>query len=681
MLSINLTLNTVDNKSRGAGGISSVYSWPITDDITDYEVAGGFPRFRAFDEKNQKRDSPVSPLFARYNDWGENKSTRNIIQGAVIFTPVRNLDITGRLSYDQNNYSYEGYEVPRFDDSQIYPDFDDSIPAEIAKYYSDARLTLGDLDAMKKNGAHLLGRYTQNASRSSLLTAAALATYKIDLPSDFLVEVLAGTEAKMQKSYSSSMGGRDFIIPNTYSMGNLEQIEKSDISLVHSQRRTAGIFGEARIDYKGLANLSVTYRLDWTSALRYKYSPYTYPSITGGVIFSEIFDITNNWFNYGKLRGNWAKVGKDTAPYLFDRRFSQYSQLPDGGYGTDPALSVASETLMPEMSKSWEVGVDLRFFNSRTRLDMAYYSTAVENQIVTVRVSPSAGYILQTRNEGDIENRGIEITLDQDIIRSRDWLWTTSLNFGLNRGIVNNLPEDVIEVQGTQYSDIFPTAYLHGSTTAISGKDYERTADGQVIVEASGLPRISPAKSVLIGNREPDFLLGLSSVIDYKGISLSFLLDGRKGGDVVNVTGRGLISSGQHKMMETYRGRQVVWNGVVEQPDGSYIKNTTPIVLDNTIISNYYHAVSSNFIEDGSYIRLSYVTLGYDFAKFFKSKDKISSLRCSFTGQNLFLLTKYTGSDPQINPTPTSGGTGAMGIDNYPVPNTRSFNFTVSVNF
>ena len=100
----------------------------------------------------------------------------------------------------------------------------------------------------------------------------------------------------------------------------------------------------------------------------------------------------------------------------------------------------------------------------------------------------------------------------------------------------------------------------------------------------------------------------------------------------------------------------------------------------SNFISKYFSTVSSNFIEDGSYIRLSYVTLGYDFTPLFKKNCPVKNLSLSFTARNLFLLTKYTGNDPAILAA-VSGGTGGMGIDNYNVPSTRSFNFTLKATF
>ena len=336
------------------------------------------------------------------------------------------------------------------------------------------------------------------------------------------------------------------------------------------------------------------------------------------------------------------------------------------------------------MTKSWEIGADLRFFRNWTRLDIAYYSTTVDNQIVTVRVSPASGVILQTRNEGSLKNHGMEISLNQDIIKASDFSWTALANFSFNRSKVLYLPNELTEIQGTQYGDIFPVARLHESSTGISGKDYVRDPEGRVVCDENGYPIIDAAKGLYIGNREPDWLLGVGSTLRFKNATLSFLFDGRKGGDVVNVTGRSQITNGMSSLYDKYRNREYIINGVqaVPGPDGTttYVKNTTPIVLDSYFINTYYATVSSNFIEDGSYIRLSYVTLSYDFGKHFKRTWPVKGLSLTATARNLFLLTKYRGNDPAVL-AGTGGGTGSAGIDNYNVPSTRSFNFTLKATF
>ena len=702
-------VNITDRKSRSTSGVSSVYGWPINDDITNYKHENGLPRYRYWGEP-LKYGSPMSPLYSIYEDDGIAKNTRNVINGSVTIKPIKNLQIIGRVSYDVSHSSSDSYSVPRWDDTNVVQqvkmpkdELNETNKAEWDAYnayeawkasdapggYLDPEnyvLTSEDIENMSKSS---LGSYSASSGRSQLFTAGVNASYKIELPKDFSIDMMAGTELKMSEGFSMSNYGVDFIIPGTYSLSNTNRdwLELSDRTSGHSIRRRFGYFGEIRGDYKGLASLSVTGRWDWSSTINN--NPFFYPSVTGGVILSELIpglnETKNNWFSYWKIRGNYAVVGKDALPFLYDRRFKQFGTYPDGGYGIDPTMSSASRDLAPEMSYSWEVGMDIKLFDNKTRLDVAYYNTMVDNQIVTVRVSPSSGYILQTRNEGMIRNHGVEVTLDQDIVKRKNFNWTMGLNFGLNRGTVVGLPEDVHEITGPQYGDVFTSAYLGGSTTALTGKDYQRNAEGQVIVDENGYPKINPNKNELIGNREAKFQAGLNSTMNIYGVQFSFLFDGRYGGDVLNVTGRNLISSGNHKILETYRGRQVVFDGVMEKTDANgevyYVPNTKPITLNQTNIINYFYNVSTNFVEDGSYLRLSYVTLGYDFAKLMKNQNVLKTMKVNFTCNNVFVLTKYTGTDPVCNASTGQGGTGSAGIDNSPVPSSRSYTISLTASF
>lgn len=740
-VTIAMNVNVTDSKAHSISDVSSalstVYGWPINDDITNYQRDDGFPRFLYLSD-TKKYNSPMSPLYRIHNDQGVSKSTRNVINGSITFKPVKNLQIVGRVSYDITSSSSDGYTVPRWDDSYVVqsytnpkiPTAPDKTPFinkdtgefndktcesrynELLAQYNEAMktynsdlalyeqymkylteeypynyiLTSDDIANMDKS---LLGSYTASSGRSQLFTAGANISYKVELPKDFSIDLMAGTELKMSEGFSMTNKGYDFIIPGTYSLSNTnsQEVYLTDRTATHSGKRRFGYFGEIRGDYKGLASLSVTGRWDWSSTINA--NPFFYPSVTAGIILSELIpglnETKDNWFSYWKLRGNYAVVGKDAPAYLYDRRFKQFATYPDGGYGIDPTASSAARDLAPEMSYSWEIGMDLRLFDSRTRLDIAYYSTKVDNQIVTVRVSPSSGYILQTRNEGAIRNQGVEFTLEQDVIRQKNINWTLGLNFGLNRGKVVSLPENVSEITNQQYGDVFTSAYLGGSTTALTGKDYVRNSDGLVVVDENGYPKIDPNKNKLIGNREAKCSMGLTSNLSVYGVQFSFLFDGRVGGDVLNVTGRNLISNGNSKMLEQYRGRQVVFEGVTEHTDANgniyYEQNTKPITLDYTTITNYFYNVSSNFVEDGSYLRLSYVTLGYDFGRLMKQQKFFKSLKLNFTCNNVFLLTKYTGTDPVCNASTSALGTGSAGIDNSPVPSTRSYNISLSASF
>lgn len=676
---LQLSTNYIDTKSRSFGNsMSSVYGWAVNRDMSDYRLENGMPnwacRYDAYDELTtaQRLSASTSPYYSLYMDQAEAQSTRVMINGQISYEPIKNLVFTGKVGYDKAHSSSESSTHPRNDDSEFAGqdliDYAESIAS--------------------RGGGHWF-----YPSRSDRLTLQLTGNYYWKINDDFNLNFFLGGEYSETTSYSAGFGGVDYLLGGDFfSMNNLnpDWFNYADVYLNHSDRNKFGYFGEIRFDYKGMAQLSVTGRVDGSSTLKQAVEPvYFYPSVTAGVIFSELFHLQNDWFSYGKLRGNWAKVGKDAPANLFDMKFKQWTNFPDGGYGVAAEFSSADPNLEPEMTKSWEIGADLRFFDSRTRLDVAYYSTKVDNQIITMRVSPTSGAILRTFNSGEIENYGIEATLAQDILKMKDFQWTANLNFSFNRGRLLSLPGDQKEYLGTQYgNDFYCIAQVGGSTTAMTGEDYQRTEDGQVICDENGYPLISSVKNNHLGDREPDFLLGFGSTFTWKDLSLSFLIDGRCGGDVYNYTGKSLIGNGQHKFWEKYRNREVIFDGVVASgvdANGNtiYTKNTTPVILDSQTSGTYFYEIPSNFIEDGSYIRLSHVTLSYDFGKLMKklgSGNPIKGLRASLTGRNLLLLTKYSGSDPQVMPSAT-GGVGTMGIDYNSVPSMRSFNFNVNVTF
>lgn len=691
-MKIMLSANFIDSKSRGFGNsMSTIYGWSINRDMADYRLENGLPNWgNRYDDwdiltNSQRVGATLSPYYSRYMDKSRTESSRVIINTSIQWEPIKNLTITGKFNYDKGWSSYESSTVPRFTTSgkefifdPVYDEEGNQIGTEFPS-------------AIKQAYDERMGTYTFQPSRSERATAQLLGNYYWKINDNFNLNFFVGGEYSESKSYSAGLGGIHYVLDGDfYSLNNCDNEYLKygsgdyNVYLNHAKRNKFGYFGEMRFDYRNVIQLSVTGRLDGSSTLKQMTSTYFYPSFTGGIIFSELLGIgsSNGVFNYGKIRGNWAKVGKDAPANQFSDNYKQWSTFPDKGFGVNPTISKAI-TLEPEMTKSWEIGADLRFFRNRTRLDVAYYNTSVDNQIVTVRVSPASGTILQTRNEGCIENKGLELTINQDILSTKDFSWTATLNFSYNRGKVVSLPENVALIQGGQYGDIFTVAYVGESTTGLAGIDYERSAAGDVIIDENGLPKVSPVKQTYIGNREPDCLLGLGSTFTWKDLSLSFLLDGRIGGDVANITGRSLYSNGQNALLVPYRNRKVVFKGVVDNGDGTYRPNTTPVILDQTTFNNYIYNVSSNFIEDGSYLRMSYVTLAYDFSNLMKrlgSSNPIKGLKCSLTGRNLFLLTKYTGADPQVMPS-ASNGTGSMGIDNYSVPSLRSFNFNVNVTF
>ena len=369
-VSVQLSANFVNSKSRGFGNsMSSIYAWPINKDMSDYVTKEGRPNWWALYDNWDDRDilndagritATVSPYYGRYYDKSETEATRMIINGQVSYEPIKDLVFTGKIGYDKGYSNYESYAVPRF----VKTDFEDPESDAFSKYQ------------------HKFGSYTFQPSNSSQLTAQIVGTYKKTFAQDYTLNVLAGAEYKENKGVEASLAGQRFLLEGDfYSFMNTDPslFSKSGdykMSLSHTRKNKFGYFGELRFDYKGMAQLSVTGRYDGSSTLKQVDCTYFYPSVTGGLIFSELFHLSNKVFSYGKLRGNWAKVGKDAPAYRFTTSYKNWELFPDGGWGVDATTAVAN-TLEPEMTSSWEIGADLRFFDSRTRLDVAWYSTTV----------------------------------------------------------------------------------------------------------------------------------------------------------------------------------------------------------------------------------------------------------------------------------------------------------------
>ncbi|MGV8827037.1 MAG: SusC/RagA family TonB-linked outer membrane protein [Breznakibacter sp.] len=649
-LTLNLSANVINSGSRGSGQLMSpVYAWPIDDDMSNYKNSDGSIRWLYV--ANNKFDSPMNPYWRRLEDWGKSKSQKNIIQGSVVYLPVAGLNLTGRFSYENLNSESESSITPRW--------------------------PLQNGESANAINNEYLGQYWYGDGFSDRLTLTMLSTYERQLTENLKMSLLVGGEIFRGTGRSAQFGGYQFFVPGWISMNNIDSFNKADIGLGHSERNKVGIFGEARLEYKGVAHISLTNRNDISSTLPKKNRSYYYPSITGGIVFTEFVKIPQGIMNYGKLRGNWAKVGKDAPAYQLDKYYRTLP-LPDGGYGVDPTVGTNVD-LKPEMASSWEIGADLRFFKDKTRFDFAYYHTKVSNQIVTVRVSPATGMILQTRNEGDLSNKGVEVTYDQRILKRKSYAWDMTFNFSKNIGYVSYLPDQIRELYGPQMGDIRGASIRRGPALGLVGKDYLRTHSGDLICDENGRPKIDPSTSQ-IGNREPDFKLSWINKVNYKNLSLTFMFEGRKGGDVANGTFRSLLSNGQAKVLEDYRNREILIKGVVEQPDGSYLPNSKPVIYDQRFVNDYVASVSSNFIEDGSYIRLSYVTLSYKLDRVVKNLG-VKGLTVSASGKNLLLLTKYSGSDPMVSLTGTAGGAGDAGMDNMNVPSVRSYSISVSANF
>ena len=515
-------------------------------------------------------------------------------------------------------------------------------------------------------------------------------------------------------------------------VGFMELGNTSTISSViaHTELRSAGVYGTLDIGFKDYLYLTLTGRNDWSSTLIDPASEFNasdisffYPSVSLGFVFSELIDWTP--LSFGKLRASYAEVGGGApAPYLTSTAWilplqnaGTINDLNDGwtngvGFpfkGTSGFVKsgvAGNPSLKPSRTKDVEVGLDLRFINNRIGLDATYYTRRSEDQIIAINIPNSTGFQRAVVNNGLLETAGGELVLTLNPIRKADFNWNVGINFSTWKTTVESLPEGVPNqyldgFTGTGIYNIAPVDDGNGGTIVyeygqILGGAFQRVntasgtfdpnlpynPDGALIIDDNpasasyGFPLADPQQRV-IGNPNPDWLMGITNSLSYKGLSLSFLFDFREGGDIWNGTKGALTFFGRTDLTNN-RGSVTVFEGVKASDGGT---NDIAVELDQAWYQGNgggFGQVDEHFVEDGSFRRLRYLTLSYDLSRLLRG-NTFNSLSVSFTGRNLFLDTPYTGFDPELSLVGSSSN--GQGLDYFQQPGIKSYAFGINASF
>lgn len=451
--------------------------------------------------------------------------------------------------------------------------------------------------------------------------------------------------------------------------------------------RIVSFFADAKLSYKDILYLNATGRNDIVSTLPIANNSFFYPSFSAGYVFSEQLP-KSKILSYGKLRASWAQVGKGTDPYVTGSYYNITDNFPFGNTvpGYVRKTITADPNLKPERTTSIEVGTELRFANNRFMLDATYFTMDSRDQIVNAPVSNVSGYTNYYTNIGLIRNQGVELLATAKIIQSKDFSWDASLNWSQTKGKVIEMPAELKEI--AYYDNVVGSLRVReGSNVGdLWGYDYLRAPDGQVLINSTGFPQTSTTLTQY-GNALPKWIGGLTNTFNYKGLSISALLEWRQGGDVIDLGERNALRSGSIQLTER-RYEQVVFNGVVatKNTDGStsYAPNSKAVYLDdllyNPSTSTRFNGWSKLNIQDGSWFRLRTVNVSYQLPKSLIGNSVFKNgVRVSFTGTNLFLNTPFRGYDPEA--LSFGSGTNLIGFVGRNNPSTKSFLFSVSANF
>ncbi|MGK7391371.1 MAG: SusC/RagA family TonB-linked outer membrane protein [Candidatus Cyclobacteriaceae bacterium M2_1C_046] len=661
---VNTSLNLVNsnNVRTGFGTMYNIYRWPINDDMSQYLNPDGSKRWLIDREPDRLWNNPENPYWRAENNPITDDVNRIISLTSFSWNIIEPLTFTYRLGGDFTNQHYKSIARPG---------------------------SAGSAEAFS-------GRITEIERSSNLITSTALLGYDKRITEKISVNAMVGQNIQLdngRNTYISGSGYRNTLLDN---INNLQTIE---VNQNVSRRRIAGVFGDIKLDYDGVFYLGVTARNDWSSTLAKDNNSFFYPSVSGGIIFSEFLK-NQSFLSYGKIRGSWAQIGKDAPAHRTTAVLENYNAI-NGGFKYD--YYAGNPNIAPEITTTWEVGADLRFLNGRFRLDMSYYNMITEDAIIQSRISPSSGWIQLVFNSGSIQNKGIEIVADAQLVNTGDLSWNLLANISGNRSTLIELPEFVSKLpvtSGQLISAAIPSSLVGEPLLALEGTVYLYNEFGQLVVDENGYPRIgryatdedgnfilnSDGTRVIdgtrayLGNREPKAIIGITNSVNYKKFNISFLVDIRIGGDVLNAANATMIANGSSGYLEEHRNRSTVFTGVVEQ-EGGFVENTNEVVLDQGFFNNYA-SVGTNFVEDASWTRLRYLTIGYILPENWANKIGMKDLMVSATGRNLALWTKYSGGDPETNYAGAGlGGVGTVGLDYFNVPAVQGVDITLRANF
>jgi len=489
-----------------------------------------------------------------------------------------------------------------------------------------------------------------------------------------LIDVTASVGANaMRQSYDfAGIYADQLAQPGIYQISNSLDQAVADPS--KTKKAISSIYGATQFSYDEKIFLDVTGRNDWSSTLPYANNSFFYPSVSSSFLLNELFTLPKA-VSFAKVRASWAQVGNDTRPYQTAR---YYDRVYGNSFTNSSTLFNAD--LKPEITASYELGLDVRLFKNLIGVDFAYYNNNSRNQILAIPLDPVSGYANAVINAGLINSRGMELKLTGKPVSKRNFSWNTTLLWSRNRSYVRELASGITnQVIYAHNTNVTIEARVGGLMGDMYGRGFQRSPDGQIIYSSVGLPATLDPETKKWGNAFADWKASLSNEFTIKNVRVSILLDGQKGGSMFSQTNHKNNTLGKTKVTLPGREDGIIGQGVVKQADGTFTQNTVKVPA-SSYYDNYYQITNAETnIFDASFLKIREMRVEFNLPALMLNKLGVRQTSLAFFGRDLFNFTKFPGFDPEGGN--LNNGTLTPGVELAQFPSTRTMGMNLTLKF
>ncbi len=509
--------------------------------------------------------------------------------------------------------------------------------------------------------------YNYGSDRNQGINVDALLSIERSLGSKF--DLTANLGASLQENkYESIRGSANGLNkPNFFYMSNAKSAFFTTID--GRTPRVQSLYGTASLSYNKYLYLEATARNDWSSALPKESQSYFYPSLGLSAIVSEMVKMPS-WISYGKVSLTVANSGYGGTQYL-DRN---YYSVGIGGAIVTPNIQSLGD-YKPELTTSYEVGLNWRFVNNRIGINGTYYNTQTKNQLLLIGLPPASLFDQKYINAGLIQNHGVELIASMTPLSGKNYSWEIAANYSKNVNQVKRLTESIKSIVIGEGDNVYLIKVDEGSSYGdMYVRGWKEDTQGRKLVEDDGTPILTSGLDQFVGNYNPDYMLGLSNNFTLGNFSLSFLIDHRQGGTVIGGT-QAIIDAYGHSAASLL-GRE---HGIVldaYRADGT--KNTAAIESQK-----YFGLIGGRYPSAGFYsysstnTRLREVTIGYRFPeRLLRKSSFIKVAKLSLVGRNLFFFKRDAPIDPEV-----TRGINGGGLEYTALPSTRNYGLNLKMSF